>query len=212
MFDKFGIDEIKGKEGIFTHRDFSDLKFNKSSFLKEWVDKYINKKIENILDIGALEGGDSLRFSSWYPDAKIYTIEASPHNFKIINRKLGDKRPNIKTFNYAMSSENGSVLFYQTIYPDTTVEENFMVMGSIYDIKEEKKARHRLKNIETVNVESISFDKFCEKNNIDEVDIMHIDVEGATYDVVLGMNKVLPKLIFTEKEGIEHFKNKASIS
>lgn len=208
-FDKYGIDEVKGAEGLCKHIDFGDLTFNKSSFLKEWVEKYVGENINTIFDIGALEGGDSLRFTSWYPDAKVYTIEASPHNFEVMKKKFGDKKPKINMFNYAMSSENGFVDFYQTIYPDNTVEGNeFMVMGSIYDIKEEKKAKHKLKNIETIKVKAITFDSFCEENNITSVDFAHIDVEGAGFDVISGMNKTLPKMIFIEQEGIEFFKNK----
>ena len=210
-FDIYGIDEIKGTEGLCKHIDFGGLTFNKSSFLKEWVDKYIGEDINVIFDIGALEGGDSLRFSSWYPSAKIYTIEASPHNFEMMKKKFGDKKPNINMFNYTMSNENGIVSFYQTTYPDNTVEGNdFMVMGSIYDIKEEKKAKHHLKNIDTIEINAITFDSFCEINDITSIDFAHIDVEGAGFDVISGMNNVLPKMIFIEQEGIEFFKNKTT--
>ena len=103
------------------------------------------------------------------------------------------------------------VSFYQTTYPDNTVEGNdFMVMGSIYDIKEEKKAKHHLKNIDTIEINAITFDSFCEINDITSIDFAHIDVEGAGFDVISGMNNVLPKMIFIEQEGIEFFKNKTT--
>jgi FkbM family methyltransferase len=209
MFDEFGISEIRGEEGQYSHIIYHDITFAKSSFLKEWVDKYIDSDISVVLDIGALDGGDSLRLASWYPEAKIYTIEASPHNFDVINKKLGDKILNIKTFNYVMSEINGFINFYQTTYiDDCGVGAEYMVMGSIYDIIESKKNIHNLKTIDTISVESITFDSFCEKNSIESVDVVHMDVEGATYNIILGMNKILPKLIFTEKEGNEYFKNK----
>lgn len=191
-YDKFGINETKGVEGQYWHIDYPSITFNKSSFLKEWADLYVGSEINTIMDIGALDAGDSLRLCSWYPDAKIYTIEASPHNFGIINKKLDNKKPNIRTFNYAMSATNGFVDFYQTIYDDDSgVNAKYMVMGSIYDIIDSKKNFHNLKTIDTISVESITFDDFCEKNAIESVDVVHMDVEGATFSIILGMNKIL---------------------
>jgi len=209
-YDEFGINEIKESEHPYQHKDYVGKTFNKSSFIMEWIDKYIGTEINTIIDIGALDGGDTLRFSSWYPNAKIFTIEGSPNNFDVLNKKIG-KRENVKTFNYIMSSVNGIVKFYQTAYSDDCgVNAEYMVMGSIYDIIDEKKNKHNLKTIESIDVESITFDEFCKINNITNVDVAHIDIEGATFDLVSGMNKIFPKLIFTEKEGIEFFKNKTT--
>ena len=207
-FDEYGIDEVKGQEVPFRHINYPNIKFNKSSFLKEWVDKYINNEITIILDIGALEGGDSLRFSSWYPNATIFTIEGSPHNYEVINKNLGNVL-NIKTYNCLMSDTNGLVNFNQTTY-NCNDESKYMVIGSIYDIKKEKKEKHKLGTIKSINVESVTFDKFCENNDIKNVDIAHIDVEGAGYNVILGMNKILPKLIFIEKESSEFYNDKTT--
>ena len=94
------------------------------------------------------------------------------------------------------------------------VEENAqgqpteMVMGTIYTFKEAKLQLHNMKSIDSVKVKSITLDKFCEDNNITEIDIIHADIEGASYDMVRGMNKVLPKLIFLEQEANEVFTDK----
>lgn len=209
-FDIFGLDEteFKGREGTFTHQDYPGIKFLKSGFLKEWIDELLKEKeIKTILDIGALEGGDSLRFSSWYPEATIYTIEGSPNNYKVINNKIGN-RLNVKIFNYAISDKNGEVPFYGVSYTDFD-HDGMMIMGSIYQYTDAHIAQHsHLRPSDPVIVESITFDKFCELNNISTVDVAHIDIEGATYNLVLGMNKVLPKLIYTEQEAMHVFKDK----
>lgn len=208
MYNKNGINDPNyGGEGSFTHVDYGDVTFNKSSFLTEWVDEYIGGDIKTILDIGALDGGDSLRFNSWYPNSKVFAIEGSPHNFDVLNKKLG-VRKNLKTFNYVMSDKNGIVDFHRTVYDDKMSDTGYMVMGTIYTLKESKIRQHNLKSVDSVKVESVSFDKFCEMNDITEVDIVHVDIEGASYDMVMGMNKVLPKLIFMEQEGSEFFTDK----
>jgi hypothetical protein len=38
----------------------------------------------------------------------------------------------------------------------------------------------------------------CEVNNIDEIDFMHMDIEGAEFDALSSMGKIRPKLIFME--------------
>ena len=206
--DKYGInDKHPGHEGQYTHKDYGSVKFTKSSFIKEWVDEYCGDSIKNIMDIGSLDGGDSLRFNSWYSDATVYSIEGSPHNFDVMNKKIG-VRENLKTFNYVMSSIDGMVDFHRTVYPDNTTESGRMDMGTIYTLKESKKQKHNLKSADSIRVESVSFDKFCEMNNISSVDFVHVDIEGASYDMVVGMNKVLPKLIFMEQEGQEFFTDK----
>jgi|TARA_R110001632_G_scaffold100606_2_gene207933 FkbM family methyltransferase len=208
MHNKNGINDPNyGREIPFTHADYGDVTFNKSPFLTEWVDKYIDGEVKTILDIGALDGGDSLRFNSWYPNAEVFAIEGSPHNFDVLNKKLG-VRKNLKTFNYVMSDKNGMVDFHRTVYDDKMSDTGYMVMGTIYTLKESKIRQHNLRSVDSVRVESVSFDTFCEMNGITEVDVAHVDIEGASYDMVMGMNKVLPKLIFMEQEGSEFFTDK----
>jgi len=206
-YDKFGINEdgIKRIEGFYHHRDYGSTTFVKSSFLKEWADKHIGEDVGVVFDIGSFEGGDSLRFSSWYPNAIIYSFEASPFNFNFMNEKLRGLRSNIKTFNNIISDINGERELKQVGYPAIAVgmspdNPEYLVMGSIFRFTEEKKAHHGLKNMDTVVVQSITCDTFCKEHGITNIDIAHIDVEAAGIEVVSGMVDVLPKMIFIEKE------------
>jgi FkbM family methyltransferase len=209
MYDKHGINDPRpGTEGRYSHKDYP-LEFNKSSFLPKLVNQYTNITINTVLDIGALEGGDGLRFNSWYPNAKVYSIEGSPHNYNVMVDKLG-VRENLEMFNYVMSSQNGMVDFRRVQYNDDRSKDGTMIMGSIYNYTEGKKRQHKLKTMDSVKVESVTFDRFCELNNITEVDIAHVDIEGATYDMVLGMNKILPKMLFAEQEAKEMFADKTT--
>ena len=205
LYNLFGFaEDCIGKEGEFYHLDHHGVKFLHSSFLKEWADLYLGE-VNTVFDIGAFEGGDSLRFTSWYPKATIYSFEATKNNFNIINKKLGDKHPNIKVINKAMSSTNGIITLHQLDFPFPEITSDTLVMGSIYTATEKQLSNHGQKQITDIQVESVTFDTFCEENGITEVDIMHIDIEGATFNVCMGMNKILPKMIFTEKENNKLF-------
>lgn len=191
-----------GDEGFYRHIDFPNMVFAYSSFKREWVSKYINKndnEIHTIFDIGAFEGGDSLRFSYWFPNSTIYTFEANPHNYSIMNRKFADKKPNIKIYQTAVSDKDGTIELYNLVFPMAAVgggegNSDYMMMSSI------NYSNQPLERKESCIVNSITFDTFCERNNIKSVDIAHIDVEGAGINVVAGMTKILPKIIFIEKE------------
>jgi FkbM family methyltransferase len=203
QYDKYGLNELsRGYEATFFHIDYGTTQFAHSSYIKEWTDNFIKGDIKTIFDIGAFEGGDSLRFSSWHPNATIYTVEATPNNYNVLVNKLGNKRSNIKTFNLAFASIDGPITLYQLTFPFNLHNDpnEKLVMGSIYSANDVQLNVHGQKNMQPIIVEGITFDSFCERNNIAEVDVLHIDVEGATYDVLLGMNKILPKIIFTEKE------------
>lgn len=204
MFDEFGIHSNVTGEGVYHHNDYNGISFMKSSFKKEWLDTHI-KDVKTIIDIGALEGGDSLRFNSWYKDADIHSIEGSPNNFNVMQKKIGI-RDNLKFYNYVISEKNEIVDFHLRTYTDFD-HDGQMDMGSIYTYKDINKFKHLGKS-DSIKVESITFDKFCEINNIESVDFIHVDIEGASYNMVLGMNKILPKMIFIEQEGIEFFSDK----
>ncbi len=208
IYNEYGFVEInKGKEDVFYHSYYPDVKFFHSSFMKEWVDVYIGADVKTIFDIGAFDGGDSLRFTSWYPYASVFSFEAALNNYNVIKYKLKDEHKNIKLFNKAISSENGNILLHQLDFP-FGLSDDELVMGSIYPTFDSKLKEGIQKNIDPIMVESVTFDSFCKANGLKQVDIMHIDVEGATYNVCKGMNKVLPKMIFTEREHNETFDKK----
>tara|TARA_R110002126_G_scaffold229852_1_gene374103 strand:- start:2762 stop:3460 length:699 start_codon:yes stop_codon:yes gene_type:complete len=185
-------------EGNFKHPD-TGVRLGHSGFDNGWVNKYLPEvDITCILDIGSFDGGDSIRFNQWYPEAKVYSIEAAPINFEVLTRNLVN-RESVELFNLAFSNTNGKLVLNQLV--NSSLESYGMVMGSLYENIQSKISQHGMSFIETVEVQSITFDSFCEKNNITNVDVAHVDIEGASYAMVCGMNKVLPKLIYTEQQG-----------
>ena len=74
-YNEYGINDNTGiNEGIYQHKDYEGKDFHKSRFQKQWADD-IGSEIKTIIDIGAYEGGDTLRFNTWFPLAITYSIE-----------------------------------------------------------------------------------------------------------------------------------------
>jgi hypothetical protein len=44
----------------------------------------------------------------------------------------------------------------------------------------------------------VRLDTFCELNNIDRIDYLHIDVQGGEHHVIKGLGKYRPYFIFAE--------------
>jgi len=139
-----------------------------SAFNMAWIDELrLSPKV--VLDIGAYDGGDSIRFKSRFPDARVVAFEADPvawyqaHDARFDDGKAGSQ-------------------------------------GSMYRHSPACKQRYDFvrQSATPISVEGIRIDTFCRRAGIDDVDVAHIDVEGAEYDVVAGLGDIRPKLLYVE--------------
>jgi len=65
----------------------------------------------------------------------------------------------------------------------------------------------RLKN--KIEVESITIDRFCQNNNINNIDLLHLDVQGAEILVLEGAKNMIDSIniIWLEAETVELYKD-----
>ena len=65
----------------------------------------------------------------------------------------------------------------------------------------------KIKDYETITVQTQTMDNFCSINNIDRIDILKLDCDGTEYEVLLGAEKLLSEdrigLIYTEISGVK---------
>lgn len=69
---------------------------------------------------------------------------------------------------------------------------------------------HNYQEFEKVSVEAITLSDLCARNNIRNIDLLSIDVEGAELDVLLGadLQNMQPKLILLEDKHLYLFKHR----
>jgi FkbM family methyltransferase len=124
--------------------------------------KGLRKEDMTVIDCGASIGLASLFFQ---PHAKtVYAIEPNPSHYECLIKNT-EKFSNIKTFNFAMANQTGQD--YLCINDNGDYAESFFGNG-------EKKDLVPLKDMET----------FFNENNIEHVDVLKIDTEGAEYSVL----------------------------
>jgi FkbM family methyltransferase len=124
--------------------------------------QYIDiSSIEYILELGTRDGVYTEDINRLYNPKIIYSIEANPylkntiiHNQKHIN--------NSKFYSIALADYDGSIDFY--LHPDGG-------SSSIY--------KHLHDETQKIHVDCLTLDNFCKIENIQRLDLICADVEGA---------------------------------
>lgn len=160
-----------------------------SSFDETLLD---NPKV--ILDVGAYDFGDGIRFKRRFPDCQVLGVEMSKDNYGKFH-EFANKQ-GIKTFNLAICDKNEKVGYFQsTCTLGINAQSTILEPGQVYKNAYNHIVKH---DTEKIWIDGKTLDTLAEENNITEVDFLHLDVEGAEYHVFLGMKKIRPKLIFAE--------------
>lgn len=153
-----------------------------------------------IFDIGAYDGRSAREYIKHFPGAEIHSFEPFPASFqKLAASKLG--RHHIL--------QQSAVA---DIAGDTTLQVNALsVTNSLLSSNETgKQVIPGMQTKETIIVPVTTIDQYCTKNNINEIGILKIDVQGAEMKVLKGaenmLNKKSIKLIYFEV-GFLHFYN-----
>jgi FkbM family methyltransferase len=173
-----------------------------SDFNFGWVNQVIpNKQDLTIFDIGSFNFSDSIRFKNYFPNAKVYGIEADKFNYDTYYQSAQDS--GVSTHFYAITDKTGEVTFYPSRKISFNNDDNhdmWTCSGSI--LKPIEAADPRIKyDMEGITVPSIRLDEFCKENNIEEIDVIHMDVQGNEYWALKGLgdnSKLYPKILYCE--------------
>jgi len=165
------------------------LEINMSEFVNI-VNNYFDKnEIKNIIEIGSLNGKDSLFFKDNFINSNVYCIEGLPENFDNYLKDL----TNIIPINIVVSDYDGEILFYK---------KNVNGIHGILNRGDEY-------GTETITLKCNTMKTICETYNIKSLDMVKIDVEGATYQILKSMGEMLQtiKIMHIETESYPFFQN-----
>ena len=147
--------------------------------LKIW--SILAKQSKNMIDVGAYSGIYSLAAASNNRKCKIYAFEALDRiYYRLLLNKMVNKFANINTYNLAISENKNIKDLY--VYSGETI----LVTGSsVIDLNLDRDI------YEVKKVNSISLDLFVNEKNINRVDAIKIDVEGAENSVLQGAKEII---------------------
>lgn len=157
--------------------------------------RYLNPEI--ICDIGTLDASHSILLRHISKNSRIIAFEANPENYNNIIEKNIPERENIEVYHKAVSNNTGVLVFHVQKYSDEKEQRWMAGTSSI---------RQRNTNVgqtEAVNVDAVRLDQFLDKlepkissNHI----ALWIDVEGAGYEVLEGIQDIASRVLFIQVE------------
>jgi FkbM family methyltransferase len=168
-----------------------------------------------VFDIGSCEGEDSIKYSRFFSNAKIYACEPLPSNVeKIKNNLIKYKIDNVEIINIALSDRTDQALFYVSSgHPDNlsnSQEWDYGNKSSSLLFPDLHTTHHPwLKFNENIVVNTDTLKNICDSKNIKNIDYIHIDVQGAELQVLSGAEDLLKntKIIWMEVENIQLYKD-----
>ena len=136
------------------------------------------------MDIGSRDGSDALNFKKFNPNAEIIAIEANPALFEKMSDNQQLSEHGVKIFNLAATSTDSTAPF------------------SIFN---EKKGTGSLRKrsdgqlIETINVKTQRVDSLVKDAQFQKI-ALWIDVEGNSFEVIEGCEKLMPSVLIVQAE------------
>ncbi len=137
------------------------------SFLKEHL-----PKDPKIVDIGANVGFFATFMADHFPQSSIYAFEPLITNFNQLkkNCELNPDR-NMVAKNQAVSGKPGSITLYYN--PEKTLTPLASTSASFDN-----------KNVKKTEVEAVTLEQIMDEYNLDRIDLLKLDCEGAEYDIL----------------------------
>lgn len=131
-----------------------------------------------LFDCGANVGEYTNELLKKFPNANIHSFEP----LKITYNKLFNnvKSKSAKLNNIGLSNKIGKEIIHYN--------ENDLGLTSLFERKLDYSS-HSLSDVTTVDLTTI--DEYCSQNNIDVIDFLKMDIEGAEYNALLGASNML---------------------
>ncbi len=154
--------------------------------------KHFNTPPQNVLEIGSRDGDDAYKLKEYFniPDSRTYVVEPHPKCITLIKEKY----PNIKLHEHAVSVSNGTARFNAVITSDLGT----LGMSSLAS----RTDNAILEN--WIEVSTITGKSLLELIGEEEYDLVKIDVEGYSYEVLKSFEDQIRKIKIMHLE-VEHY-------
>ena len=144
-----------------------------------------------IIEAGAADGIDTLIFSSNFPSATVFAIEPVKEQYEHLMLK-SKQASNIQLFNLALSDKNGAGSIF--------VGNDVGALGGMGSSSLLKPYLHEeffpeIKFEIQQSITTITLEKFIEDAQIDEIDLLWLDIQGAELAVLNASKEVLMRKV-----------------
>lgn len=160
----------------------------------------LNKDNPIILEIGCANGLDSLVFLNQFKDIELFCFEPDPRNINVFKERVKDNR--CKLFEIAIGSEDKEIDFHQSSGRPSTepIGTDWALSGSLKRPKAHLASHLWCKFNKIIKVSCQKLDTWTRENNVNFIDLIWADVNGAEKDLIDGGKETfsITKYIYTE--------------
>ena len=175
----------------------------------------IKKENPVIFDIGCNDGCDSMEFLNMFPKAQLYCFEPDRRAISKFKQGLGDRCHLIES---AVGNIDGNMLFYESHGNPGGIHTSYGDWDKSGSIKKPKLhlTKYPWCKFENHNIiNCCRLDTFVKNSNIEFIDLIWADVQGAEEELICGgMNTLNEKtrLFYTEFCDEEEYSDELSLN
>jgi FkbM family methyltransferase len=140
--------------------------------IREWNQTADNASV--IFDVGANEGD----LTALFKRGTVFAFEPHPRTFQRLSARFKERR-SVRPVNLGLGARRCRLTLYDM--PGEGSDQATLIAG----------ADRRL--IKGINVDVDTLDGWCQRNNIDKIDFLKMDVEGFEPEVLMGASLMLKK-------------------
>jgi FkbM family methyltransferase len=167
-----------------------------------------------MFEIGCCEGEDTIKYSRLLPNGTIYAFEPLPKNFERTKENLARfKIQNAQVFNLALSDKKGSAEFHVSSGTPSNKPKTDWDYGnkssSLLEPDKHMEITDFIKFAEKITVQTETIEGFCNDHQVNQIDFIHMDVQGAELMVMKGAGAMMGKIkaIWLEVANVSLYKN-----
>jgi len=162
------------------YNNYQDFQVSGEAFFIERILVPTSPKV--CIDIGA-NRGDYSKHLLQQTSATVHAFEPHPVSFGELQQLQAEHGDRLKAHNLAMGSDNQA----------GTLNFNSRALGHA-SLSTEVNGVPYLSNSDSVEVQITTLDSWCEENEVMNIDLLKIDVEGFEDEVLVGARRVLEEI------------------
>lgn len=169
--------------------------------MAERLNHIINKirvaDVKTVLDVGSMDGWESINLSRIFHDANVHCFEPVPYNFELCDDHIQQftdesQRSRIIMHRLALNDVTGPMTFH-AIDRDAAAKRGKINrgMGSKYELMDPDMWPWEHNKQMPITVMGYTMTDWAKENQVDRIDGIWMDVQGAELDVLKGISDEL---------------------
>lgn len=197
---------VKGKQGYYVREALKrlaawlgyDVRRSRYHFIDAFEDQKRLLQVASvasplIFDVGANEGQTVDAYRKVFPTSLIHCFEPFPAAFAVLQSRFGGA-PTTHLHNLAISDDSGEGEFFVT--------QNSLLNSLLPILPDDHTFKTGAQNVERSKVATTTLDAFVRQEQIEQLDVLKLDIQGAETKALRGATTLLTnervRLVFLE--------------